>query len=54
MWKFLQHVNSKYGLDLDDYAGLYKWSIDNVAEFWEETWDFVGIKASKRFDKVGR
>ncbi|KAK4137184.1 acetoacetate-CoA ligase [Trichocladium antarcticum] len=52
MWKFLEHVNSKYGLDLGDYPGLYQWSIDNVAEFWGEVWRFTGIIASKPFDQV--
>ncbi|KAK2034231.1 acetoacetate-CoA ligase [Colletotrichum zoysiae] len=52
MWQFLLRVNSKYGLELADYPGLYKWSIENVAEFWEEVWHFVGITASKPFDKV--
>lgn len=52
LWKFVQHVNSKYGLDLKDYPAVYRWSIDNVAEFWEEAWHFVGIRASKSFDKV--
>jgi acetoacetyl-CoA synthetase len=50
MWKFLQHVNSKYGLNLSDYPGLYKWSVDNVPEFWGEVWHFTGTKASKPFD----
>jgi len=53
MWKFLQHVNSKYTLALDDYPALYKWSVENVAEFWEEVWHFAGIKSSKPFDQVG-
>ncbi|GKT51606.1 malonamoyl-CoA synthetase vrtB [Colletotrichum spaethianum] len=52
MWAFLLRVNSKYGLELADYPGLYKWSIENVAEFWEEVWHFVGITASRPFDKV--
>ncbi|KAF4848484.1 Malonamoyl-CoA synthetase vrtB [Colletotrichum siamense] len=52
MWAFLLKVNSKYGLQLNDYPGLYKWSIENVAEFWEEVWHFVGITASTPFDKV--
>lgn len=54
MWAFLLKVNSKYGLQLNDYPGLYKWSIENVAEFWEEVWHFVGITASTPFDKVRR
>ncbi|KAL2124807.1 hypothetical protein VTJ04DRAFT_1172 [Mycothermus thermophilus] len=52
MWKFLNHVNTKYGLDLKDYQELYKWSVDNVADFWGEVWNFVGIKASKPYDQV--
>ncbi|KAK4456063.1 acetoacetyl-CoA synthetase [Podospora aff. communis PSN243] len=52
MWKFLQHVNSKYGLQLKDYPTLYRWSVDNIAAFWEEVWDFTGITASRRFDQV--
>lgn len=52
MWRFIQHVNEKYGLRLEGYPGLYKWSIENVAQFWEEVWHFVGIKASKPFEEV--
>ncbi|KAL1844385.1 hypothetical protein VTJ49DRAFT_64 [Mycothermus thermophilus] len=52
MWRFLEHVNAKYGLRLKDYLELYKWSVDNVADFWAEVWHFVGIKASKAFDEV--
>lgn len=53
MWKFLQHVNSKYKLALDDYPSLYRWSVENVAEFWGEVWHFTGIRSSKPFDQVG-
>lgn len=53
MYKFMQHLNAKYSLKLDDYPALYRWSIENVAAFWEETWYFVGIKASTHFDQVG-
>ncbi|KAF7545460.1 hypothetical protein G7046_g9562 [Stylonectria norvegica] len=52
MWKFLQHVNHKYGLQLDGYPDLYAWSVSNVALFWEEVWHFVGVTASTPFDQV--
>lgn len=52
MWQFLQRVNKKHGLKLDGYPGLFKWSVDNVSPFWEEVWDFVGVVASKKADKV--
>lgn len=52
MWKFIQQVNNKYGLDIDGYPGLYKWSIDNVSTFWEDVWDFVGIVSSEKANQV--
>ena len=52
MWEFKELVNKKYDLTLDSYNDLYQWSIDNIAHFWEETWTFTGIKASKKYNKV--
>jgi hypothetical protein len=53
MWRFLQHINATYNLNLEDYPGLYKWSVDNVADFWKECWHFIGITASQPFSEVG-
>jgi acetoacetyl-CoA synthetase len=52
MYSFMQAINSKYALHLTTYEELYQWSINNIPEFWEETWHFTGITASKHFDKV--
>ncbi|KAJ9136719.1 Acetoacetate-CoA ligase [Pleurostoma richardsiae] len=52
MAKFMDHINTKFGLVLNDYPSLYKWSTENVAEFWEEVWHFCGIRASKSYDQV--
>ena len=52
MWEFKELVNKKYNLTLDSYNELYQWSIDNIASFWEETWNFTGIKVSKKYNKV--
>ncbi|KAK4988253.1 hypothetical protein LTR50_004079 [Elasticomyces elasticus] len=52
IWDFLKKVAKKHQLQLKDYDDLYKWSIDNVAVFWEETWNYTGIKASEPFREV--
>ncbi len=52
MAKFMHGVNIKYGLSLKTYEDLYKWSIDHIAEFWGEVWDFTGITAEKPYDEV--
>ncbi|XP_064620174.1 acetoacetyl-CoA synthetase-like [Lineus longissimus] len=49
---FKQKVNTKYCLDLETYADLYKWSTDNYPQFWEEVWKFTDIIHSKSYDQV--
>jgi acetoacetyl-CoA synthetase len=47
IYKFIQHVNQKYGKSLAKYDDLYWWSIDSTAEFWGEVWEYTGVKGSK-------
>lgn len=54
MWRFLQGVKDRRGLNGEDYQSLYRWSVENVGEFWEDCWNFVGIEASVGYDKVRR
>lgn len=35
-----------------DFFDLYDWSIDEVATFWGEVWQYCGIKASTPYTKV--
>jgi acetoacetyl-CoA synthetase len=53
MWGFKDTINTKYGLNLQTYDELYRWSIENIPQFWAETWSFCGVKASQPFKKVG-
>ena len=50
--RFIEHVNNKYNAGISDGKALYKWSVDNIPQFWEAVWDFSGIIASKKYDKV--
>ncbi len=50
--RFIAAVNARYKLNLTAYAELYRWSVENIADFWAAMWDFAGIKASKRYDEV--
>jgi acetoacetyl-CoA synthetase len=44
---FLKKVNEKYGLALDSYFDLYRWSIDHIDLFWDTVWDDVVIVGHK-------
>jgi acetoacetyl-CoA synthetase len=52
MYRFMGHINEKYGRDFRDYSGLYAWSVENIPEFWAEMWDWAGIVHSEPYDRV--
>src|SRR5512138_1297888 len=52
MYRFMGFVNDRHGQSFSDYEGLYAWSVNNIADLWADIWDFVGIKASRRYDEV--
>ena len=50
--RFMEAVNARHNLNLASYSDLYAWSVENIPDFWAEVWDFVEIKASKKYDRV--
>ncbi len=52
MTRFIAFVNERCNLRLKDYFSLYDWSVAQIADFWAAAWDFLGIKASRTYDKV--
>lgn len=50
--RFIVRVNERHGTAFAGYEELYRWSVDNIPAFWEEVWDFCGVIASRRFDRV--
>lgn len=45
--KFMDIVSDRYQVTLDNYDDLWEWSIQNIASFWSELWDYVGIVGEK-------
>ena len=50
--RFINFVNRTCGQDIHSYGDLYRWSVDKIPEFWASVWDFVEIRASRKYDKV--
>jgi len=50
--KFIEFVNNGYDQSIKDGKQLYKWSIEKIPDFWAAMWDFSGIIASKKYEKV--
>jgi acetoacetyl-CoA synthetase len=50
--RFIEQVNIWHGSQIGSYAELYRWSVENIPDFWAAIWDFVGIKSSQRYEQV--
>ncbi len=52
LYRFQTVVNEKFNQNFNDYASLYQWSINNIADFWETMWEFADIIASEPYQQV--
>jgi len=50
--RFIEFVNKEFGQNISGGKDLYNWSIEKIEDFWAAMWDFGGIVASKKYDKV--
>ena len=50
--EFQNIINHKYNLSIKKYSELYKWSISNIDDFWEEIWNYSKIIYSHPYTKV--
>ncbi len=50
--KFSKYIEEKHNKKFQDVHELYKWSIDNLEEFWRNVWDFCGVLAPYKGERV--
>jgi acetoacetyl-CoA synthetase len=46
--RFIDLVNRRHGLAISGYHPLWKWSVENLEDFWTDLWDFAGVIAQTR------
>jgi len=52
MFRFMNFINETDNQNFNEYASLYKWSVENIPEFWAAFWKFTNIIHSKSYDQV--
>jgi acetoacetyl-CoA synthetase len=52
MYRFMTIVNERFGKRFTRYDELYRWSVENIADFWATMWDVAGIIAAKGYQRV--
>ncbi|HEX5612832.1 MAG TPA: AMP-binding protein, partial [Burkholderiales bacterium] len=50
--QFARHCARRYRRELGTYEELWRWSIEQPEEFWNELWDWCGVIASKKGSTV--
>ena len=50
--RFIKFVNQRHGSQHQDYAGLYDWSVESIADFNQALWDFYEPIHSTPYDQV--
>ena len=52
MYRFMNFINETYNQNFNEYAPLYRWSIENISEFWAAFWKFTDVIHSKPYEQV--
>ena len=49
---FLRWLEQHRGRAFDDYEAFWNWSVTDLEGFWGALWDFLDIRASRRYERV--
>ena len=52
MADFMNFVNKRHGTNFREYAELYRWSVENIPDFWAALWDYFGVISSVPYETV--
>jgi acetoacetyl-CoA synthetase len=51
MTHFMRWVAERRGHEFDDYEDLWRWSVEELEEFWADIWEFFGVRSSKAYEQ---
>ena len=49
---FMHSAERRWGVECADYDALHRWSVTHPEQFWTTLWDFAGVVAEKRGERV--
>ncbi len=50
--RYMHWAGERRGHPFADYAELWRWSVDELEEFWQSIWEFFGVRASRPHERV--
>jgi acetoacetyl-CoA synthetase len=52
MTRFMRWAGERRGRTFADYDELWRWSVDELEQFWADVWEFCGVRASQPYERV--
>ncbi|MFL5891406.1 MAG: acetoacetate--CoA ligase [Solirubrobacterales bacterium] len=52
MTRYMRWLAAERGLDFTDYQSLWKWSANQIEDFWASIWDFFDVQSSTPYTEV--
>ena len=49
---FERWLQSEYGLEFADYETMWRWSVENLDDFWSTIWRYFDVQASTPYESV--
>ncbi|MBN1094450.1 acetoacetate--CoA ligase [Blastococcus sp. TML/M2B] len=49
---FARRLEAEHGVRFEDYDALWRWSVENLEEYWAAVWDFFDVAPGTTYDAV--
>jgi acetoacetyl-CoA synthetase len=50
--EFMTWAGARHGRAFSDYDELWRWSVDELEQFWGDIWEYCGVRASRAYEQV--
>ncbi len=52
MTAYMRWLAAERGVEAGDYESLWRWSVENLEDFWQSIWDYFDVQSSGQWSKV--
>jgi acetoacetyl-CoA synthetase len=52
MTAFMEWAGERHSRAFADYGELWRWSVEEIEQFWADIWDYCGVRASSPYERV--
>jgi acetoacetyl-CoA synthetase len=52
MTRFMRWAGVRHGREFEDYEDLWRWSVAELEDFWQDVWEFFGVRSSREHERV--